>query len=227
MVSVDLAQNTLGPNSFHKGVCGRRNTQLEKKYPMTIETYTAGIRRYLTQLQDVLTKVDVGEIAAIADVLHTAYQRQKTVLAMGNGGSGATASHMVCDMNKGACFHAEKKFRFISLADCTPMILALGNDVGFESIFVEQLKAYAQPGDVVLGISGSGNSPNVLRAIEYAKKLGCVTIGVCGYDGGKLKSLVDHCFHVKVDDMQFVEDVHMIMVHVLMRILDAGKQGSC
>jgi len=226
MVSVDLAQTTLGPNSFHKGVCGRRNTQLEKQCSMTIEMYTAGIRRYLTQLQDVLTKVDVGEIAAIADVLHTAYQRQKAVLVMGNGGSGATASHMVCDMNKGACFHAEKKFRFISLADCTPMILALGNDIDFESIFVEQLKAYAQPGDVVFGISGSGNSPNVLRAIEYAKKLGCVTIGVCGYDGGKLKSLVDHCFHVKVDDMQFVEDVHMILVHVLMRILDAGKQGS-
>ena len=96
---------------------------------------------------------------------------------MGNGGSGATASHMVCDLNKGACFHAEKKFRLISLADCTPMILALGNDVGFESIFVEQIKIYAQPGDVVLGISGSGNSPNVLRAIEYAKQLGCVTIG--------------------------------------------------
>ena len=190
---------------------------------MTSETYAAGIRRYFAQLQDVLTKVDVHEIAAIAEVLHTAYQQQKTILVMGNGGSGATASHMVCDMNKGACFHAEKKFRFISLADCTPTILALGNDIDFESIFVEQLKCYAQPGDVVMGISGSGNSPNVLRAIEYAKKLGCVTIGAVGFEGGKLKSLVDHCFHVKINDMQIVEDVHMILVHILMRILDAGK----
>ena len=194
---------------------------------MTPETYTAGIRRYLTDLQDVLTKIDVGEIAAIAEVLHTAYQQQKTILVMGNGGSGATASHMVCDLNKGACFHSDKKFRFISLADCTPMILALGNDMGFESIFVEQLKAYAQPGDVVLGISGSGNSPNVLRAVEYAKNLGCTTLGAVGYDGGKLKPLVDHCFHVKVDDMQFAEDVHMILVHILMRILDTGNQGCC
>lgn len=193
---------------------------------MSIETYTAGVRRYLTDLQDVLAKVDVGEIAAIADVLHTAYEQQKTILTMGNGGSGSTASHMVCDMNKGACFHAEKKFRLISLADCNPIILALGNDVGFESVFVEQLKAYAQPGDVVLGISGSGNSPNVLRAIEYAKELGCVTIGAVGFGGGKLKSMVDHCFHVKIDDMQIVEDVHMILVHVLMRILDVGK-GAC
>jgi D-sedoheptulose 7-phosphate isomerase len=190
------------------------------------DTYVAGIRRYLAQLQDVLTKVDVNEIAAIAEVLHKAYVEQKTILVMGNGGSGSTASHMVCDMNKGACFHAEKKFRFISLADCTPMILALGNDVGFESIFVEQMKAYAQPGDVVLGISGSGNSPNVLRAIEYAKQLGCVTIGACGFSGGKLKSLVDHAFHVNVNDMQLVEDVHMILVHILMRVLDAGG-ASC
>jgi D-sedoheptulose 7-phosphate isomerase len=190
------------------------------------ETYAAGIRKYLSQLQDVLNKVNVDEIAAIAEVLRRAYEQQKTILTMGNGGSGATASHMVCDLNKGASFHTEKKFRFISLADCTPMILALGNDVGFESIFVEQLKAYAQPGDVVLGISGSGNSPNVLRAIEYAKQLGCVTIGACGYDGGKLKSLVDHCFHVNVNDMQIVEDVHMILVHILMRILDT-RGGTC
>jgi D-sedoheptulose 7-phosphate isomerase len=189
--------------------------------------YTTSIRRYLTELQDVLTKVDVNEIAAIAGVLHTAYEQGKTILTMGNGGSGATASHMVCDMNKGACFNVEKKFRLISLADCNPMILALGNDVGFDSIFVEQLKAYAQPGDVVLGISGSGNSPNVLRAIEYAKQLGCVTIGVVGFGGGKLKSMVDHSFHVKVDDMQLVEDVHMVLVHILMRILMVGKQDCC
>jgi D-sedoheptulose 7-phosphate isomerase len=178
-------------------------------------------------LQDVLTKVDVDAIADIAEVLHTAYEQQKTILVMGNGGSGSTASHMVCDMNKGACFHAEKKFRFISLADSMPTILALGNDANFESIFVEQLKNFARPGDVVIGISGSGNSPNVLRAIEYAKRLGCVTIGVCGFSGGKLKPLVDHCFHVKLDDMQIVEDLHMILVHILMRLLTVDKQCCC
>jgi D-sedoheptulose 7-phosphate isomerase len=188
-----------------------------------MKDYIPEIRDYFTKLQDVLTKVDLGEIATIAQVLRAAYEQEQTVFVMGNGGSGATASHMVCDLNKGACFHAEKKFRLISLSDNTPMILALGNDVGFESIFVEQLKPYARPGDVVLGISGSGNSPNVLRAIEYAKKLGCVTIGATGYGGGKLKPLVDHSFHVNVADMQIVEDVHMVLVHVLMRILDAGR----
>ena len=189
-----------------------------------MKDYLPEIREYFGKLQDVLTRVDQGEIAAIARVLHEAYEQQRTILVMGNGGSGATASHLACDLNKGACFHSEKKFRLISLCDSMPMILALGNDVGFESVFVEQLKPYARPGDVVLGISGSGNSPNVLRAIEYAKKLGCVTIGATGFGGGKLKALVDYCFHVNVNDMQIVEDVHMILVHVLMRILDTGKQ---
>jgi len=193
---------------------------------MAIEPYTAGIRGYLARLQDVLTKVDVGEIAAIAAVLRAAYEQEKTIFTMGNGGSSATASHMVCDMNKGASFHAEKKFRFVSLADSMPTVLALGNDVGFESIFVEQLKALARPGDVVFGISASGDSPIVLRAIEYAKERGCITIGACGFGGGRLKSLVDHCFHVRVDDMQIVEDVHLVMAHILMRILDVGKQES-
>jgi D-sedoheptulose 7-phosphate isomerase len=187
-----------------------------------LETYTSGIRNYLTRLQDVLTKVDVGEIAAIAEVIHKAYEQDKTVLVMGNGGSGSTASHMTSDMNKGACFTAKKKYRFLSLTDCTPLMLSLGNDVNFESIFSEQLKNYAKPGDVVIGISGSGNSPNILRAIEYAKEQGCVTVGVCGYQGGKLKAMADHSFHVKVDDMQLVEDVHMILVHVLMKVLCVG-----
>lgn len=193
---------------------------------MTLDRYATGARRYLARLQDVLANVDIDEIAAIAEVLRTAYEEQRTIFTMGNGGSGSTASHMVCDMNKGTCFNAEKKFRFISLTDCTPMVLALANDVGFDSIFVEQLKAYAQPGDVVFAISGSGDSPNVLRAVEYAKRAGCVTIGACGFDGGRLKAMVDHCFHVRAADMQIVEDVHMVLAHILMRILDVGGQDS-
>ncbi len=185
--------------------------------------FAAGVREYLDALQDVLHKLDVGEIATVAEVFHAAYKDRKTIFVMGNGGSGSTASHTVCDMNKGACFRVKNKFRLISLADCTPMILALGNDVGFESVFVEQLKAYADPGDVVVGISGSGNSPNVLRAVEYAKEIGCPTIGVCGFDGGKLKLLVDHAFHVRANDMQMVEDVHLILGHILMRVLDMGN----
>ncbi len=188
-----------------------------------MKDYLPPIRGYLAKLQDTIAKVDPGEIAAVAGVFKRAYDEERTILVMGNGGSGATASHMVCDLNKGACFRSEKKFRLISLCDNMPIIMAVANDIDYESIFVEQLKSYARPGDVVMGISGSGNSPNVLRGIEYAKRLGCVTVGVCGYDGGQLKPLVDHCFHVRLNDMQIVEDLHMVLVHVLMRILEAGK----
>ncbi len=191
-----------------------------------MDDFADGARRYLKKLQEVLANVDVGEIAAVAEIFRDAYDRRATIFLMGNGGSGATASHMVCDLNKGACFHAEKKFRVVALTDCTPMILAVGNDVGFDSIFVEQLKNLARPGDVVLGISGSGNSPNVLRAIEYARRIGCTTVGACGFDGGKLKSLADCCFHVRVDDMQIAEDVHLILGHVLLRLLEVGKESD-
>jgi D-sedoheptulose 7-phosphate isomerase len=194
---------------------------------MSIATYATGIRDYFNRLQDAMTKAEINEIATIADLLHTAYEQEKNIFVMGNGGSGATASHMVCDLNKGACFTSEKKFRVIALTDNTPMILALGNDVGFDSIFVEQMKPFAKSGDVVIGISGSGNSPDVLRAIEYANQLGCITVGVCGFGGGKLKPMVQHSFHVKVDDMQIVEDLHMIMVHILMQILNTKKCGCC
>ncbi len=188
-----------------------------------MDKYAAGAREYLNKLQGVLAELDLGEIAAVAQVLRDAYDNQRTVFLMGNGGSGSTASHMVCDLNKGACFDAEKKFRVMALTDCTPLILALGNDVGYEYIFVEQLKNFARQGDVVLGISGSGNSPNVLRAFEYAKQIGCTTVAFCGYDGGKMKGMADCVFHVKIDDMQIAEDAHLILGHILMRILDVGE----
>ena len=142
---------------------------------------------------------------------------------LGNGGSAATASHLAGDLNKGACFHAEKKFKVMALTDCLPWILSIANDMDYESIFVEQLKNFATPGDVVVGISGSGNSPNVLRGIEYGKQLGCTTVGICGYDGGKLKPMVDCCFHAEIDDMQIAEDVHMILAHILMKVLEVGE----
>mgnify|MGYP000935015081 CR=1 FL=1 len=192
-----------------------------------MKDYTADIRDYLARLQDMLNKISIDQIDAIAKLLQKAYDEDRTIIVMGNGGSGSTASHMVCDINKGACFTVEKKFRVISLADNIATILALGNDVNFDSIFVEQLKNHARPGDVVIGISGSGNSRNVLCAIEYAKKIGCTTVGVTGFEGGKLKPLVDHNFHVAINDMQIVEDVHMILVHILMRLLMQNKQCAC
>jgi D-sedoheptulose 7-phosphate isomerase len=189
-------------------------------------TYATSIRDYLHTLQRVLADLDVGEIEAIANVFKKAYDEERTIFVLGNGGSGSTASHLACDVNKGACLHAEKKFHVMALTDNLATILALGNDLGFETIFVEQLKMFARPGDVVVGISGSGNSANVLKAMEYARQRGCTTVGVCGYDGGKLKPTVDVCFHVRIPDMQITEDAHMILVHVLMRVLTVGGPGA-
>lgn len=191
-----------------------------------MENYATAVNQYLDRLKDVLGGLDENDIAAVARVLKKAYDQRRFIFVMGNGGSAATASHLAGDLNKGACFTAEKKFKVLALTDCLPMILSVANDVDYESIFVEQLKNYASPGDVVMGISGSGNSPNVLRAVQYAKGLGCATIGVCGYDGGELKPMVDYCFHVKVDDMQIAEDVHMILAHILMKLLHVGA-GPC
>ena len=189
------------------------------------------IREYLFDycegLKKALDSVSPEKFEELMRLFESAYHDERQIFLMGNGGSGGTASHLACDFNKGVSFGLQKRFRVICLNDNMSTLTAYANDVSYDEVFVEPLKNFLRPGDLVIGISGSGNSPNVLRAIEYAKRLGCVTIGACGFEGGKLKSLVDHCFHVKVDDMQFVEDVHMIMVHVLMRILDAGKQGSC
>jgi len=181
--------------------------------------YAQAVGNYLLNVQHVVAELDIAEIDAVCNIFKKAYQEERTIFVMGNGGSASTASHMAGDINKGACLKAHKKFRVMALTDNLPIIMAIANDISYESIFVEQLKNFARPGDVVVGISGSGNSPNVLRAIEYARRLGCTTIGVCGYGGGKLKPLVDSCFHVKVNDMQIVEDVHLMLAHILMRVL--------
>ena len=136
---------------------------------------------------------------------------------MGNGGSGSTASHFTCDINKGCCMDLNKKFKMICLNDSIPTLLALANDVSYDAVFVEQLKNFFLPGDLVIGISGSGNSPNVLHAIEYARMHQGITIGLSGFSGGKLAALADIAWIAPVEDMQKIEDMHMIVVHMIMQ----------
>ena len=184
-----------------------------------MDDFTSGLRTYLDELHQVLRAVDVAEMNAVAQVFQGAYEEGKTIFVLGNGGSAATASHAACDLNKDACFHADKKFRVVVPTESIATLTAVGNDASFDDIFVESLKSFARPGDVVVGISGSGNSPNILKAVEYANRLGCTTVGFCGYDGGKLKPLVQCCFHVRYNDMHLVQDIHMILVHALSRLL--------
>jgi D-sedoheptulose 7-phosphate isomerase len=155
----------------------------------------------------------------IGKVLLSAYNNEKQIFIMGNGGSGATASHFACDINKGCCMGHDKKFKVLCLNDNIPTILAYANDLSYDKIYVEQLRNFLQPGDVVIGISGSGKSENVLQALSYAKENGAETIGLTGFDGGKLARIADIPLVARSNDMQKIEDIHMIVIHMLMQYL--------
>jgi D-sedoheptulose 7-phosphate isomerase len=174
---------------------------------------------YLKELTDLLETFPHDRFEEIGVALITAYNEERQVFIMGNGGSGSTASHFVCDINKGTCIKPGKKFKVICLNDNMPSMLAYANDLSFDKIFIEQLKNFLNKGDVVIGISGSGNSENVIQAITYANDRGARTIGLTGFDGGKLAKKVDIPFVATIHDMQKVEDLHMIVVHMLMQYL--------
>ncbi|KAA6327295.1 Phosphoheptose isomerase [termite gut metagenome] len=181
--------------------------------------YKNNIIAYFEKLKQTVDKISVEDLNILMNVLMQAKNENRTIFLMGNGGSSATASHYVCDFNKGISFNQKKKFRFICLNDNIPSIMAYANDLSFEDIFVEQLKNFFKKDDIVLGISGSGNSRNILKAIEYANDKGGVTVGLTGYDGGKLKNIVKYSVHIPVDDMQITEDLHMVLDHCMMKIL--------
>lgn len=181
--------------------------------------YKIDIKEYLSKLKVTIDLLSIEEIDAVMNVLTEAYETGKQVFIMGNGGSAATASHFVCDFNKGVSYGKNKRFKFICLNDNVATMMAYANDVAYESIFVEPLKNYFNKGDVVIGISGSGNSPNVIKAMEYANENGGITIGLSGYDGGKLKKISKYGIHVPIKDMQITEDLHMVLDHLMMKVL--------
>ncbi len=185
---------------------------------------------YLSELKSLMDNFDMDNFEKIVTKMLDAYVADRRIFVMGNGGSGATASHFVCDINKGCCIDLDIKFKMICLNDNLPTLLALANDVSYDAVFVEQLKNFFVPGDLVIGISGSGNSPNVLRAVEYAASHQGITIGLTGFSGGKLAQMVDVSWTAPVMDMQKVEDMHMIVVHMIMqavhRRLHPEQQGG-
>ena len=183
-------------------------------------------RDYIERLKRTLEKFPHEQFEAIVEVFLAALRNKRTIFVMGNGGSSTTASHWVCDMNKGCSYGREQRFRMVCLNDNIPTVLAYANDVGYEDIFVEQLKNFLEEGDVVVAISGSGDSKNVVKAIEYAKSKGAITVGLIGYSGGTLLDLVQIPIHVQVEDMQIVEDVHMMVVHMTTQRLSQVLNNS-
>lgn len=185
--------------------------------------YTKQIAFYLEMEKEVLTQLPKEDISNVMNVLERARLNQKRIFICGNGGSASTASHYECDFNKGISYDQDIKYDFECLSDNVPMMMAIANDMGYEDVFVVPLKNKLRAGDVVIGISGSGNSENVVRAIKYANEIGAETIAICGYSGGKIKELAKHNIHVNVNNMQIVEDVHLILNHLMMYVLSGMK----
>ncbi len=186
------------------------------------------IDTYLQNCKATIDRLDRAAIDTVAGLILDAYHDKRQIFVFGNGGSASTASHFACDLNKGACQHARNRFKVICLNDNLPTLMAYANDVSYADIFSEQLKNFVQPGDLVIGFSGSGNSPNVLNAIDYANQQNAITIGITGYDGGKLARSARHAVNANVNDMQLSEDVHIILVHLLMRtLMEAIAAAEC
>ena len=186
--------------------------------------FKAEMQKYIETEIRTLEALDLDEINEAVNAILAARERGGTIYTMGNGGSAATASHMVCDFAKGASeMLGGKKFCFECLCDNTPIVMAIANDISYEEVFAFQLRGKLKPEDLVIGISGSGNSENVLRAVRYAKEQGVPVIGITGYGGGKLRELADYRMHVNIDDMQIAEDIHMMFDHMLLRVLEKTK----
>ena len=178
------------------------------------------IINYKKNLINVIESLNISKIESLAKVFLDARDRGNFIYTMGNGGSGSTASHMVCDILKGCSFKKEKRFKIMCLNDNIPTILAYSNDVSYEKIFEEQLKNYLNDGDILLAISGSGNSKNIINAVNYAKKNNFYVVGFTGYDGGMLKKLSDLSIDTNINDMQISEDIHVIVMHILYHLLE-------
>lgn len=181
--------------------------------------YSSYIKEYIALEQATLEKMDVHAINEMICLLQETRDKDGMIYIFGNGGSAATASHFQNDFNKGISEHTKKKFRFQCLSDNIATLTAIANDIGYEEVFRFQLEGRLQPGDIVIAISGSGNSQNVIRAVSYAKECGAKVIGLTGYDGGELRGLSDISVHVPIGSMQITEDIHMVLDHLVMSVL--------
>ena len=193
---------------------------------------TLDARPFMERVARELLQIDPAEMNALAEAILECYRHRRLVFVIGNGGSGSNASHFCEDIGKGT-LHREDldrdgaaRVRILSLTDNTPYILAWGNDEGFDRVFVEQLKNLASPGDLLIAISGSGNSPNILRAVDWANRNGLKTFGCTGFNGGKLRTLAQQGLHVPLDDMGIVESIHLTAFHWVVDHLYARVVGT-
>lgn len=179
------------------------------------EVSLASPRWYLHEIADVLERLPLKTIEEVIGRFYQAYLQDRAIYVFGNGGSAALASHAACDLGKGTAMNGKRRFRVMSLTDNVALITAWANDSAYEDIFAAQLQSLLQPGDIAFAISGSGNSPNVLKALCQARELGGINVGLSGFQGGKMKALCDLCIVVPSDSMQQIEDSHVCVMHAI------------
>lgn len=180
--------------------------------------FKPAIDQYYNRLIDVINKLDREELNIAMNAIYDTYMRDGYIYICGNGGSAATASHFANDFNKGISEHIPKKFRFHCLNDNFATIMAIANDSSYDDVFSMQLENIITKNDLVILISGSGNSKNIVKALEYSKSQGVKTLGISGYDGGILRKESDFHMHADIKDMQIAEDLHMTFDHMMMKI---------
>ncbi len=183
-------------------------------------------QHYIDLVKSTLDALDPKALGALVEAFHTTYEKGGNIYTMGNGGSGASASHAAGDFLKGASYGLDKRFRMICLNDNLPSMMAIANDIGWESIFVEPLKNFLSPNDLVIGISGSGNSKNVVNALEYANAQGATTVAMSGFKGGKISEIATINVHAPVMDMEVTEDVHMVIFNIVKKQMMARLMGD-
>ena len=185
-----------------------------------IRAPVSDLRGYFENSSSVISRLPFAQIEAVAAQLDLAYKDGRTVFVFGNGGSAALASHFACDLGKGTSVeNSSKRLRVLSLTDNMPLLTAWANDTSYEMVFAEQLRNFVQRGDIAFAISGSGSSPNVLRGLEAARQAGAITIGLTGFQGGKMRDLCDICVIIPSDNMQTIEDLHLSVAHALFTVI--------
>ena len=173
------------------------------------------IKRYISELNVLLEKLPVEDIDRVVSLLEKTRESRSHVFIFGNGGSAATASHFACDLSKGSVSEGNHRIKAFSLTDNVHLLTAWANDASYDMVFAEQIHNYVEPGDVVIAISGSGNSPNVLNGITVARDKGATTVGFIGFSGGRLKDLVDIHVIAPIDNMERAEDMHLLFEHII------------
>jgi len=183
-------------------------------------------QHYIDLVKSTLDALDPKALDALVEAFHTTYEKGGNIYTMGNGGSGASASHAAGDFLKGASYGLDKRFRMICLNDNLPSMMAIANDIGWDDIFVEPLKNFLKPKDLVIGISGSGNSKNVVKAIEFANANGATTVAMSGFKGGKISEIATLNVHAPVMDMEVTEDVHMVIFNIVKKQMMVRLMGD-